>query len=53
MTGQEAIDKGFADELVEGGNISMSISQDSAYMMVNGIRMATGGLKGSPRGSRW
>ena len=50
MTGQEAIDKGFADELVEGGNISMSISQDSAYMMVNGIRMATAGFERLPEG---
>ena len=50
MTGQEAIDKGFADELVEGGSVSMGISQDSAYMMVNGIRMPTAGLGVIPEG---
>ena len=50
MTGQEAIDMGFADELVEGGSVSMSISQDSAYMTVNGIRMSTAGFERIPEG---
>ena len=50
MTGQEAIDKGFADELVEGGSVAMSISQDNAYMMVNGIRMSTAGFERIPEG---
>lgn len=41
---------GFADELVEGGSVSMSISQDSAYMTVNGIRMSTAGFERIPEG---
>ena len=50
MTGQEAIDKGFADELIDSGNVSMSISEDHAYMMINGIRMTTRGLETLPDG---
>ncbi len=50
MTGQEAIDKGFADELVDSGEVSMSISHDHTYMMVNGIRIPTSGFKTLPDG---
>lgn len=50
MTGQEAIKKGFADELIETGNVSMSISKDNAYMTVNGIRMPTAGFESLPVG---
>lgn len=50
MTGQEAIEKGFADELIETGNVSMSISKDNTYMTVNGIRMPTAGFASLPVG---
>lgn len=50
MTGQEAIDKGFADELIDNGNISMSVSPDNAYMSVNGIIIPTAGFETLPAG---
>ncbi len=50
MTGQEAIDKGFADELIDSEEVSMSISQDHTYMTVNGIRIPTGGFESLPDG---
>lgn len=50
MTGQEAIDKGFADELVETGSVSMSISKDKAYMMVNEMVIPTMGFETLPDG---
>lgn len=50
MTGQEAIDKGFADELIDNGNISMSVSPDNAYMSVNGIIIPTAGFETLPVG---
>lgn len=37
MTGQEAIDEGFADELIEG-NVSAEISEDGKTVISNGIR---------------
>lgn len=50
MTGQEAIDKKFADELIDTGNVSMSISADNAYLSVNGIVMPTLGFETLPAG---
>lgn len=50
MTGQEAIDKGFADELVETGSVSMSMTPDNMYMIVNGIQMPAGGFETLPAG---
>lgn len=51
MTGQEAIEKGFADELIEPEkNVSMSINRDRTYMVVNGIRMSTAGFETLPAG---
>lgn len=37
MTGQEAIDAGFADELLSDGTVNMAISADHKILMVNGI----------------
>ncbi len=39
MTGQEAIDKGFADEIVSGENVTMSMSSDRSLFLCNGIPM--------------
>lgn len=50
MTGQEAIDKGFADELVDTGSVSMSISEDKTYMFVNGVAIPTMGFVTLPEG---
>ena len=50
MTGEEAVNRGFADELIETGNISMSISKDKTYMIVNGIKMFTERFKTLPTG---
>lgn len=50
MTGQEAIDKGFADELVDTGSVSMSISEDKTYMFVNGVAIPTIGFETLPEG---
>lgn len=50
MTGQEAIDKGFADELVDTGSVSMSISEDKTYMFVNGVAIPTMGFETLPEG---
>lgn len=50
MTGEEAVNRGFADELIETGNVSMSISKDKTYMIVNGIKMFTERFKTLPTG---
>ena len=50
MTGQEAVDKGFADELIDTGSVTMSISEDKAYMMVNGVMIPTMGFETLPDG---
>lgn len=50
MTGKEAVDKGFADELINAGNISMSVNADSTYMSVNGIIIPTAGFEILPEG---
>jgi ATP-dependent Clp endopeptidase proteolytic subunit ClpP len=50
MTGQEAVDKGFADELIDTGSVSMSISGDKAYLMVNGVIIPTMGFETLPAG---
>ena len=36
MTGQEAIDKGFADELIEGEKLSIAASADGGFLYING-----------------
>lgn len=43
MTGQEAIDEGFADEVVgegESGSVDMSLSPNKSAIMINGIPVA-------------
>lgn len=49
MTGQAIVDKGYADEVIDG-NVSMSLNADGTYMMVNGIMMPTSGFECLPDG---
>ena len=44
MTGREAIDHGFADELEEGTQPDMSMTADHKVMFVNGVRHNIDGL---------
>lgn len=49
MTGQDAVDKGYADEVIDG-NISMSVTEDGKYMIANGVMMPTAGFESLPAG---
>lgn len=50
LTGQEAVDAGLADEVVESdAPISMSLTADRAHMMVNGIALSTRGMSNIPK----
>lgn len=44
MTGQEAIDKGFADELLEGSEPQMQLSASDRLLFVNGVKHNIDGL---------
>jgi ATP-dependent protease ClpP protease subunit len=46
MTGQEAIDKGFADELVEGTALEIAASADRRTLYVGGMPVWESGLEG-------
>lgn len=49
MTGQEAVDAGFADEVIDGGlEVSMSLSPDKKYIVSNGVAMSTRGMSAFP-----
>lgn len=49
MTGQDAVDKGFADEVIDNGvAVSMSLTADKSRLMVNGVAMNTVGLTNIP-----
>lgn len=50
MTGQEAVDQGFADEVMEGGPpVTMGLTADKKYLLVNGVSMPTLGLSNLPQ----
>lgn len=50
FTGQEAVDAGFADELIDDGlPVSMSLTADRKAMMVNGMMMSTRGMSNIPQ----
>lgn len=51
MTGQEAVDAGFADEVIDGeSEISMSLSPDKRFIVSNGVAMSTHGMGVYPTG---
>lgn len=51
LTGQEAVDEGLADEVIENGlQIEMSLTNDKSHMIVNGISFPTWGLSNIPAG---
>ena len=51
LTGQEAVDAGLADEVIDSGvPVSMSLTHDKAYMMVNGVALSTRGMSNIPQG---
>lgn len=51
MTGQEAVDAGFADEVIDGETeISMSLSPDKRFIVSNGVAMSTHGMGTYPTG---
>lgn len=48
-TGQEIVDAGFADELIENSTpVSMSLSADKAFLIANGCALSTRGMKNIP-----
>ena len=50
MTGQEAVDYGFADEVIEGGvQVSMSLTADRTAMLVNGVALSTRCMSNIPQ----
>lgn len=50
MTGKEAIDKGFADKLLDGSGPQMIMSADKSVLLVNGIKHSIKGLHNLPGG---
>lgn len=48
MTGQEAVDAGFADEVISGGDVSMSLSPDNRFIVSNGVPMSARGMSAMP-----
>lgn len=50
LTGQEAVDAGFADELIESGlPVSMSLTPDRKSMVINGMVLSTRGMSNIPQ----
>lgn len=50
MTGKEAIENGFADELVETGHVKLEMSADRKAVLANGIWMPMEGFRNIPVG---
>lgn len=51
MTGQEAVDAGYADEVIDsGGKVSMSLSPDKRIIVSNGVAMSARGMGVYPTG---
>lgn len=51
LAGQEAVDAGFADEVVSNGEpVVMSLTPDRSTLMVNGVAMSTRSLGNIPQG---
>ncbi len=51
LTGQEAVDAGLADEVIDTGvEVSMSLAADKSFLEVNGVRMSTRGMHNIPAG---
>lgn len=51
LTGQEAVDAGLADEVIDSGEpISMSLSADKSFVIVNGVSLPTRGMNNIPKG---
>ena len=49
MTGQEAVDAGFADEVIGSeGEVTMSLSPDKRFIVSNGVAMSTNGMSIMP-----
>lgn len=49
MTGQEAVDAGFADEVITSGeDVSMSLTPDKRFIVSNGVAMSTRGMNIMP-----
>ncbi len=48
MTGQEIIDNGFADEIITGKEVTMSMSSDRSLFLCNGIPMNSKRLASMP-----
>ena len=49
MTGQEAVDAGFADEVISSGeDVSMSLTPDKRFIVSNGVAMSTRGMNVMP-----
>lgn len=46
LTGQEAVDAGYADEVIESADesVTMSLSPDKRFIVSNGVTMYTGGM---------
>lgn len=50
LTGQEAVDAGLADEVIESETpVSMSLTADRSHMIVNGISLSTRGMSNIPK----
>ena len=49
MTGEEAVEKGFADEVIDNGEpVQMALTEDRAYIVANGIKLRTWGMEHIP-----
>ena len=50
LTGQDAVDAGLADEVIDDTPVSMSLSADKSRLIVNGVVMPTYGMHHIPEG---
>ena len=48
MTGQEAVDAGFADEVITIEDVAMSLTPDKRFIVSNGVAMSTRGMNIMP-----
>lgn len=49
LTGQEAVDAGLADEVIDSIPVTMRLSHDRNYLISNGVRFSTAGMNCIPQ----
>lgn len=50
LTGQEAVDAGFADEVIDSAPVQMRLTEDQHFLMANGVLFSTHRMSRIPQG---